>query len=723
MGILSEPDGVTAGVLESFGVFAEAARKNLEVLLSGEHDELMQVIQYQSRYEATPVLNQVSRDLTLAALRNELDPMIGREAELERTMQILSRRSKNNPVLIGPAGVGKTAIAEGLAQRVVQNQVPETLLMSRIIALDIGMLTVGTKFRGDFEERLKLIMQEIVSSPGIIVVIDELHSLVKSGVAEGSLDTANLFKPMLARGEFRCIGATTQEEYRKTIETDAALERRFQPVQVEETSVKETLEILQGLRARYEDFHQVTISEEALVAAVRMSARYIQSRYLPDKALDLVDEAASHMCVQLSMAPDEIHQLRDKLVGVQREKDYAIAQREFPTASRLLKTERQLRQDLWLAESTWHAGQRQQRPVVGEQDIAQIVARWTGVPVAQLVEDEMQQLLNLEEELHQSVIGQDEAVEAVARAVRRSRTDIRDRKRPIGSFVFVGPTGVGKTELARALAGALFGDEHAMLELDMSEFMEGHNVARLIGSPPGYVGYDQAGQLTEAVRRRPYSIVLFDEIEKAHPQVFDLLLQVMEDGILTDTHGQKVDFKHTIIIMTSNAGSSQFARSSMAFVSHTKDQQTLLEEKQEYLRSQIMPALKDFFRPELINRVDEIVVFHPLQIEHLHKIVHLMIGQTQKRMAEQGIDLHVTEAAKQLLVERGYDPEYGARPLRRTVQRLLEDMLAEAILQGVIFEGDSVEVDAVDGRLSKHIVAQALGGVAVVRAGSDYGAA
>jgi ATP-dependent Clp protease ATP-binding subunit ClpC len=721
LGIFDESDGVTVGVLESFGVAPEAARKNLDALMHGGRDELLLAIEYQSRADATPTLNQVSRDLTLAALHNELDPMIGREEELERTMQILSRRSKNNPVLIGPAGVGKTAIAEGLAQRILLNQVPESLMMSRVVALDVGMLTVGTKFRGDFEDRLKLIMQEILSSPGIILVIDELHSLVHSGVAEGSIDAANLFKPMLARGEFRCIGATTLDEYRKTIESDPALERRFQPVQVSETSSKETLEILQGLRSRYEDFHRVSISEDALLAAVRMSSRYIQNRYLPDKALDLVDEAASHMCVQLSVAPDSVHHLRDKLVSTQREKDYAVSQRNFSNASHLLKQERQLRQDLWLAESAWHAGQRDERPIVDEQQIANIVARWTGIPVVQVLEDEMQRLLNLEQELHRQVIGQDEAVRAVAKAVRRSRTDIRDRRRPIGSFIFVGPTGVGKTELARALATALFGDENAMLKLDMSEFMESHHVTRLIGTPPGYAGYDQPGQLTEAVRRRPYSIVLFDEVEKAHPQVFDLLLQILEDGVLTDTHGQKVDFKHTIIIMTSNVGASQITQNSMAFTSNKRSQQQLLADEQERLSSQILPALRDLFRPELLNRVDDVVIFHSLQIEHLYKIVDLMIAQTQQRMAEQGIDLQVSLSARQLLVERGYDPEYGARPLRRTVQRLLEDMLAEAMLQRVIIMGDIVQVDAVSGKLCKHILAQARGSFSI--SASSYGAA
>ncbi|HTK10214.1 MAG TPA: ATP-dependent Clp protease ATP-binding subunit [Ktedonobacteraceae bacterium] len=723
LAILDEHDGVAVGVLESFGVASETARKTLATLLRSGRDELLLVVQYQTRYDTTPTLNQVSRDLTLAALQNELDPMIGREEELERTMQILSRRSKNNPALIGPAGVGKTAIAEGLAQRIVCGQVPETLLMCRVVALDVGMLTVGTRFRGDFEDRLKMIMQEIVSSPGMIVVIDELHALVHSGVAEGSIDAANLFKPMLARGDFRCIGATTLDEYRKTIESDPALERRFQPVQVFETSAKETLEILRGLRSRYEDFHQVSISEEALNAAVRMSSRYIQNRYLPDKALDLVDEAASYMCVQLSMAPDSVHQLRNRLIAVQREKDYAIAQRDFSLASHLLKSERQLRQDLWLEESIWHAGQRQQRPTVHAQEIAHVVARWTGIPVMQILEDEMLRLLNLEQALHERVVGQDEAVQAVARAVRRSRADIRDQRRPVGSFVFAGPAGVGKTALARALAAVLFGDENALLEFDMSEFMESHHISRLIGSPPGYVGYDQAGQLTEAVRRSPYSIVLFDEIEKAHPQVLDILLQILEDGVLTDARGQKVDFKHTLIILTSNAGIGSSAHNAMAFARNTRNQQEASADDLDRLRAYTLPALKASLRPELLNRVDEIVVFHPLLMEHLHKIVDLMIAQVQQRMAERSIALEVTTAARQSLVEYEYDPAYGARALRRTVQHLLEDMLAEAILQGVIIMGDVVQVDAVDGKLCKHIMAQGLNSLSVSATGPDCGAA
>lgn len=695
LGILSERDGIAVGVLESFDVRAEAVRQQLAALVDAGYDHLLMTVRYQALYETTPTLNQVSRDLTLAALHDEVDPMIGREAELERTMQILSRRTKNNPVLIGPAGVGKTAIAEGLALRIVRFQVPEHLQNCRVVALDVGLLAVGTKFRGDFEERLMRIMHEIVNSQGMIIVIDELHTLVRTGVAEGSIDASNLFKPMLARGDFQCIGATTLDEYRRTIEADAALERRFQPVQVAETNARETLDILHGLLPRYEHFHHVSISEEALVAAVQMSSRYIQSRYLPDKAIDLVDEAAARVSVSNAVAPAPVLLLRDEIVKVQREKEHAIMQRNFPLAARAFKHERQLRQELWRVENTWYA-HNHQLPVVTAHDIAKIVAMWTAIPVSQIAEEESLRLLNLEEELHKRVIGQHEAVQAIARAIRRSRTNVRDSRRPIGSFLFVGPTGVGKTELARALAAALFGDEMAMVKLDMSEFMESHSVSRLIGTPPGYVGYDQAGQLTEAVRRRPYSVVLFDEIEKAHPRIFDLLLQMLEDGCLTDTHGQTVDFKHTIIIITSNIGTKHIANSPMMFMHPHGSEHTATQESQA---RHILPALRDLLRPELINRIDEVVVFHPLEREHLDKIVKLMIEQTRLRLAAQSIDLHYADIVCDLLVKYGCDRNYGARPLRRTVQRMLEDMLAEAILQRHILPGDEVLVDVCNDRL------------------------
>lgn len=693
LGIFSDGEGIAVGILENFGVHHDAIREQLNSLLHDGRDSAMCTAQYQARYNQTPTLNAVSRDLTAAAMEGRLDPLFGREAELERTMQILSRRSKNNPVLIGPAGVGKTAIAEGLAHRIIAGQVPENLLNHRVVSLDVGFLTVGTRFRGDFEDRLKQIMQEVIAAKDIIIVVDELHALLGSGVAEGSIDAANLFKPMLARGEFRCIGATTLEDYRKTIEADPALERRFQPVLVSETNDAQTLEILRGLRSHYADYHQATISDEALQAAVQMSSRYIHNRFQPDKAIDLIDEAAARLCVHRAVAPDAVRDLRERIVTTQRSKDYAINHGDFPAALKLRNEENHLRAELHELERRWRISYDQERPVLTGQHIAEIVALWTGVPVAQIAADEAGRLLNLEDELHERVIGQHEAVQAVARAVRRARTDLRDRRRPIGSFLFVGPTGVGKTELARALAVSLFGDESALLKLDMSEFMENHTASRLTGSPPGYVGYEESGQLTEAVHRRPYSIVLFDEIEKAHPKVFDLLLQILDDGRLTDAQGRVVDFKNTIIIITSNAGTAHQQPGSMAFTSGrvTAQQRQLIQHEQ--MRAQVSVALKDLFRPELLNRIDEIVLFHSLEHEHLHEIVNLMVAGTRERLSAQSIDLQVTEEARALLVEHGYDPTYGARPLRRTVQRLLDDLLAEAILRGELASGDPVAVD------------------------------
>ncbi len=700
LSLLSEHDSVAIGVLESFGVNKDNVAQQLLALRDTSMEGLLLSSQYQASFDSTPTLNMVSRDLTAAALKGTLDPLIGREAVLERTMQILSRRSKNNPVLIGHAGVGKTAIAEGLALRIVQGRVPENLLHCRVVALDTGMLTVGTRFRGDFEERLKRIMQEILENKGIILVIDELHALVGSGVAEGSIDAGNLFKPMLARGEFQCIGATTLNDYRKTIEADPALERRFQPVQVPETTPQETLEILQGLRSRYADFHQVTISDEALLAAVQMSSRYIASRFQPDKAIDLIDEAAARVCVSRVVAPERVRLLREEILRAEKAKDIAIMHRDFAEAGKHRHRELQLRRELRLGEQEWMATNQQERPTVSEQHIAEVVSLWTGIPVTQIAAQEAERLLHLEDELHRRVIGQDEAVRAIARAVRRSRTNIHDSQRPLGSFIFVGPTGVGKTELARALAETLFGDEGALIKLDMSEFMESHHATRLIGSPPGYVGYDQAGQLTEAVRRRPYSIVLFDEIEKAHPKVFDLLLQLLDDGCLTDSHGQTVDFKHTIVIITSNAGTASLERGAMGFSLPHPSAPERDSKERERINAAVLPALKGLFKPELLNRVDEIIAFHPLQLQHLHQIVDLMITQTQRRLSEQSITLQVTGAVRHLLVQRGYDPVYGARPLRRAVQTLLEDPLAEAILQGTFGSGDTIIVDESAGELA-----------------------
>ena len=698
LAILREQDGIATGVLSSFAVTLESVREVLASLKSNTTDDVHVSLKYRIRYDATPVLNSVSRDLTKAALAGEIDPMIGREAELERTMQILSRRSKNNPVLIGPAGVGKTAIAEGLAVRIIEGRVPENLLSYRVVALDVASLTAGTKFRGDFEERLKMIMQEIVGRPGIIVFIDEIHTLLTNGGSEGSIDTANLFKPMLARGEFQCIGATTLDEYRRIIDADPALERRFQPVQVAETDFQETLAILQGLRSRYADFHRVSISDEALVAAVQLSSRYIQHRFQPDKALDALDEAAARVHVQHSAIPDAILQQRDEIVILQREKEHAIAYRDFPNAARLLRRERQLQQELWQAEQN-RQNALKRAAIVDEQDIADVVALQTGIPVQRIASTEALQLLNLEQELHQHIIGQDEAVQAVAKAVRRSRVDIRDTHRPIGSFLFVGPTGVGKTALAHTLAASLFGDENALLKLDMSEFMESHSTARLTGSPAGYVGHDQAGQLTEAVRRRPYSIVLFDEIEKAHPKVFDLLLQILEEGRLTDARGQVVDFRHTIIILTSNEGTASIPSEAMGFAFGQKNGEELQLSTHEHIRTHVMAAVQELFRPELFNRIDDIVVFHSLDTKDLHKIADLMIIQLQQRLSAQSITLQVTDNARSFLVKAGYNPAYGARPLRRTIQSLLEDMLAEALLRGTLIPGSSIIVDLRDNEL------------------------
>jgi ATP-dependent Clp protease ATP-binding subunit ClpC len=705
LAILEEPGSTTAGILASYNlsthnVYAYLTQRQKSQLPLENTDDMAR---FQNQH-LTPALNEVSRDLTREALDGKLDPLIGRKDELERVMQILTRRTKNNPVLIGAAGVGKTAIVEGLALAIIQNQVPDTLKDCRVVALDVGLLTVGTRYRGDFEERMKLILQEVVANKNIIVAIDELHTIVGSENSESSTNMANLFKPLLARGEFRCIGATTFENYRKSIMTDAALERRFQPVQVPETSFLETLEILRGLRESYANFHQVTIDDDALRAAVQLSSRYIQDRHQPDKALDLLDESASRLCVQRTAVPEKVRHLRAEVAEIRFMKEKYIIDRDYDKAAQLRSDENERHTELHEAEMKWSQEVSQKQSTVTIQLIAEVVSHWTGIPVAQITSEEAERLLNLEEELHKRVIGQDKAVKTVARALRRSRTNLRDSRRPIGSFLFVGPTGVGKTELARALATTYFGDEQAIFKLDMSEFMESHHVSRLIGAPPGYLGYDQGGQLTEAVRRRPYSIILFDEIEKAHPKLFDLLLQILDDGTLTDARGRTVDFKNTLIIMTSNLGSGQLEKGLATFSNKAEVEVN----PQELLESRIMPELKQYFRPELLNRLDDIVTFLPLTLKELKQIADLFIAQTHKHMQKLSIELEVTEAAREVLIKRGYDRWNGARPLRRAVQSSLDDMLAEAILQGTCKNGDTVRVDIQDENLNLQCLTPAL---------------
>jgi ATP-dependent Clp protease ATP-binding subunit ClpC len=716
LGLLRVGDPITAGVLESFNVTLDGVREHMGEARANGNAAAALLPERLEGYVSTPALNQVSRDLTAAALAGQLDPVIGRDQEIERSMQVLARRSKNNPVLIGDAGVGKTAIAEGLAQRIIAGQVPETLQGKRVVALDIGLLTIGTKYRGDFEERLKKVLGEIVTAGNVIVFVDELQTLMGAGVAEGSVDAANLLKPILTRGEFQCIGATTLDEYRKSIERDPALERRFQPVLVRETTVEETVAILWGLRPRYEHFHHVSITDDALTAAARLGQRYIQDRHLPDKAIDLMDEAGARANVGRALVPAAVRTLRAQLERVRDEKDAAIRGRAFPRAGALWEREREVRQEL-LSHENGQQAERSATPSVGEAEIAEIVALWTGVPASRVTLSESGRLMDLEGELHRRVVGQDEAVSAVARAVRRARAELRDPRRPIGSFIFAGPTGVGKTELARALAAALFGSDDALIKLDMSEFMEGHNAARLVGAPPGYVGYDQAGQLTEAVRRKAYSVVLFDEMEKAHPKVFDLLLQILEDGHLSDAKGRLVDFRHTIVVMTSNAGSELLAKSGAVGFAPAREDDAAAEAEHRRGAELLLGRLRELFKPEFLNRVDEVVTFHALTRAHVRAILDLLLAQTVARLSEQFIAIEVTEAAKDRLADQGYDATLGARPLRRAVQSLLEDPLAEALLRGTITAGERVRVDTGAG----DSLALGAAGVAALPAAEGWG--
>lgn len=694
LGLIREGEGIAAQVLTNMGVDLTLGRKSVLAFL-GNSDESPPQDESKSQSSATPTVDQFGRDLTKLAKEGKLDPVIGRETEIERVIQILSRRTKNNPCLIGEPGVGKTAIAEGLAQRIIEVRVPENLKDKRVVTLELAAVVAGTKYRGEFEERLRKLMEELRAVGNVIVFIDELHTLIGAGAAEGAIDASNILKPALARGEMQAIGATTLDEYRKHIERDPALERRFQPINVGEPTKEESLEILKGLRDRYEAHHRVKITDEALSAAVALADRYISDRFLPDKAIDLIDEAASRVRMKAYTAPPEIKEVEVKVEALRKEKEAAVQGQEFELAAKLRDKEQQTKDELQNLKRLWEQRKSTDTRSVGTEDIAQIVAAWTGIPVKRLAEEETERLLNMESVLHQRVIGQDEAVKAVSRAIRRARAGLKDPKRPIGSFIFLGPTGVGKTELARALAESLFGDEDAMISLDMSEYAEKHTTARLVGSPPGYVGYDEGGQLTERVRRKPYAVILFDEIEKAHPEVFNVLLQVLEDGRLTDGKGRTVDFRNTVIIMTSNVGASELKKqATMGFRSGDR------EKTYEDMKSKVMDELKRSFRPEFLNRIDEVIVFHPLAEEHLAEIVDLMLAELGRRLSDYEMVLKVSEEAKALLAKEGYDPNYGARPLRRVLQKRIEDEVSERILRGEFNHSDTILVDAEGGVLT-----------------------
>lgn len=702
LGLLMEGEGVAARVLRNLGVSPERIWKQVVQLLGGQPDELPMPggapgsgAAKNNGASNTPALNEFGRDLTQQAREGRLDPVVGREEEIERVVQVLSRRTKNNPVLIGEPGVGKTAIAEGLAQRIINNKVPETLAGKRVVTLDLSAVVAGSKYRGEFEERLKKVMEEIRVDGRIIVFIDELHTLIGAGAAEGAIDAANILKPALARGELQCIGATTLDEYRKYIEKDPALERRFQPITVGEPTVEQAVQILLGLRDRYEAHHRTKITDEAVEAAVKMSDRYISDRFLPDKAIDLMDEAASRVRLAAFTAPPDLKSLEEKIEALKSEKEAAVLGQEFEKAAKFRDEEHQLREELAQLRNTWESKRDVSQSQVTADDIAQIVASWTGIPVKKLAQEESERLLGLEDLLHQRVVGQEDAVKAVSRAVRRARAGLKDPKRPVGSFIFLGPTGVGKTELARALAEALFGEEDALIRIDMSEYMEKHAVSRLVGAPPGYIGHDEGGQLTEAIRRKPYSVILLDEIEKAHPEVFNILLQVLEDGRLTDTKGRTVDFRNAVIIMTSNVGASFMKKEALGFVSR-RDEET----EYKNMSSRVMEELKKTFRPEFLNRVDEIVVFHSLQTEGLLKITGILMKQVNGRLQEQGYDLQVEKSALELIAKEGNDPTFGARPLRRAIQRLIEDGLSEKILLGEFKSGDKIKVAAEEDKMT-----------------------
>ena len=699
LGLVREGEGVAVDVLKGLGVSLDKVRSQTARVMMESASQPSSAHGESSKQ--TPLVDQLGTDLTTQAAEGKLDPVIGRQMEIERVIQILSRRTKNNPALIGEPGVGKTAIVEGLAQRIINAETPEILLGKRVVMLDVGSLVAGTMYRGQFEERLKRVIEEIKESEAILF-IDEVHMLVGAGSAGSSVDAANILKPALARGELQCIGATTMDEYRKNVEGDAALERRFQPVTVEEPTIEETIDILKGIRSRYEAHHNLEISDEALVAAAHLAARYVPDRYMPDKAIDLIDEAAARVRLYKIPFVSDMGQQFSEIQDLRRQKEEAISSQRFEEAADLRDRERSLQEEFGQLDIGLEAVESG-APKVTKEDIAEVVSMWTGVPVQQMATEEKERLLQMEDAIHERVVGQHEAIEAISKAVRRARAGLKDPKRPIGTFVFLGPTGVGKTELAKALAEFMFGSEDALVKLDMSEFMERHNVARLVGSPPGYIGYEEGGQLTEAVRRRPYSVILFDEVEKAHPEAFNMLLQIMEDGHLSDAKGKRVDFRHAILILTSNVGADLINRETSLGFSVSRDEAQSEADNYEKMKDKVMTELKRTFRPEFLNRLDGTMVFHALSREQIKQIVDLELDKVRERLTEQQLTLEATEEAKGYMADEGYDPHFGARPLRRVIQNSVEDVLSEGILAGTFHLGDTVLIDYQDGEITMEV--------------------
>jgi len=696
LAIMREGESVAVRILAELGVDIQKVYGEIIGMVSEDAPEAAPLNREKAKVSNTPTLNQYGRDLTEMAKQGKIDPVIGREKEIEKVTQILSRRTKNNPVLLGEPGVGKTAIVEGLAQLISDGKVPETLKGKRVVTLDLSSMIAGSKYRGEFEERIKKVMEEIVKVGNVVLFIDEMHTIIGAGAAEGAMDASNIIKPALSRGEMQVIGATTFEEYRKHVEKDAALERRFQPITVGEPSVEETILILMGIRDKYEAHHKVNISDAAISAAAKLSDRYVSDRFLPDKAIDLIDEAASKVRLKTFTAPPDLRVLEVKIEQMSKEKEASITAQEFEKAAKIRDEENLLQKELEEKKSQWKENSQKVAQTVTEEEIAEIVSSWTGIPVRKLEEEESDRLLKMEDVLHKRVVGQHDAVTAISKSIRRSRVGLQDPKRPIGSFVFLGPTGVGKTEFSKALAEAMFGDEDTMIRLDMSEYMEKHTVSRLVGSPPGYVGYDEGGQLTEKVRRKPYSVLLFDEIEKAHPDVFNILLQILEDGILTDAQGRKVNFRNTIIIMTSNVGARMITEPKKLGFSTSDD---IAKENYENIKSDVMGELKRTFRPEFLNRVDDIIVFRQLTQDEVYEIAHMMLDKLKIRMKAKDMEIFFTDESVKYLSKEGYDVLFGARPLRRIIQSKVEDLLAENILEGHLLAGDKAEIDAVDGKV------------------------